>query len=75
MDFSRRRKPTDNAFVEASNGRFRQECLNEDWFPPLDDAQEKIEDWRRYHNGERPHGALGNLAPETFALNTTAVVG
>ena len=26
-------------------------------------------------NGERPHGALGNLAPETFALKTAAIVG
>ena len=41
----------------------------------LADAQEKIEDWRRYYNGERPHGALGNLAPEIFALKTPAVVG
>ena len=29
LDFSRPGKPMDNAFIEAFNGRFRQECLNE----------------------------------------------
>jgi putative transposase len=29
LDFSRPGKPTDNAFIEAFNGRFRAECLNE----------------------------------------------
>ena len=29
LDFSRSGKPTDNAFIEAFNGRFRQGCLNE----------------------------------------------
>lgn len=28
LDFSRPGKPTDNAFIEAFNGRLRQECLN-----------------------------------------------
>ena len=33
LDFSRPGKPTDNAFIEAFNGRtYRQECLNENWF-------------------------------------------
>ena len=27
LDFSRPGKPTDNAFIEAFNGRFRAECL------------------------------------------------
>jgi putative transposase len=32
LDFSRSGKPTDNAFIEAFNGRFRAECLNQHWF-------------------------------------------
>ncbi len=28
LDFSRPRKPTDNAFIESFNGSFRDECLN-----------------------------------------------
>jgi putative transposase len=63
LDFSRRGKPTDNGLIEAFNGRLRQECLNESWFLSLGDAREKVESWRKYYNGERPHGALGNLAP------------
>ena len=63
LDFSRTGKTTDNAFVEALNGRFRQECLNENWLLPLEDATEKAESWRRHYNGERPHSALGNLSP------------
>jgi len=31
VDFSRPGKPTDNAFIEAFNGRFRVECLNAHW--------------------------------------------
>src|SRR5215208_5145848 len=42
LDFSRPGKPTDNAFIEAFNGRFRAECLNAHWFLSLADAQKKI---------------------------------
>ena len=67
LDFSRRGKPTDNAFIESFNGRFRQECLNENWFLSLEDARDKTGIWRDHYNGDRPHGALGNLAPLEFA--------
>ncbi len=63
LDFSRPGKPTDNAFIEAFNGRLRAECLNAHWFLTLADAQEKLEDWRRYYNEDRPHGAIGNKPP------------
>ena len=63
LDFSRPGKPTDNAFIEAFNGRFRAECLNAHWFMSLADAREKVEDWRRYYNEERPHGAIGQKTP------------
>jgi putative transposase len=63
LDFSRPGKPTDNAYAEAFNGRFRAECLNAHWFLTLADAAEKLEDWRRYYNEERPHGAIGNKVP------------
>lgn len=43
LDFSRPGKPTDNAFIEAFNGRFRAECLNAHWFMSLADATEKLE--------------------------------
>src|SRR3954449_8029235 len=66
LDFSRPGKPTDNAYIEAFNGRFRAECLNAHWFLTLADAAEKMEDWRRYYNEERPHGARGQSPPITL---------
>lgn len=66
LDFSRPGKPTDNAYIEAFNGRFRAECLNAHWFLTLDDARSKVEAWRRYYNEERPHGAIGQMTPITL---------
>ena len=67
LDFSRRGKPTDNAFIESFNSRFRQECLNASWFLNLNDARIKIESWRRDYNTARPHSAIGNKTPAEFA--------
>ena len=67
LDFSRPGKPTDNAFIESFNGRVRQECLNENWFLSLEDARQKVEIWRQEYNNERPHSALGQMAPAHFA--------
>jgi putative transposase len=63
LDFSRPGKPTDNAYIEAFNGRFRAECLNAHWFLTLADAAEKLEDWRRYYSEVRPHGVIGHKVP------------
>jgi hypothetical protein len=63
LDFSRPGKPTDNAFIESFNGKFRLECLNAHWFMSLDDARQKYEAWRRDYNEERPPSAIGNKAP------------
>ena len=60
IDVSRPGKPTDNAFIEAFNGKFRAECLNADWFLTLADAAKKLETWRRYYNEKRPHSSIGN---------------
>ena len=67
LDFSRPGKPTDNAFIESFNSRFRQECLNASWFLNLNDAKLKIESWRREYNTARPHSAIGNKTPAEFA--------
>jgi putative transposase len=67
LDFIRPGKPTDNALIEAFSGRFRQKCLNESWFLSLENAGEKVEEWRRHYNLERLHGVLGNLPPVEFA--------
>ena len=38
LDFSRPGEPTDNALMELSNGRLRDECLNTHWFLSLVEA-------------------------------------
>jgi putative transposase len=60
-------KPTQNAHIESFNGKFRDECLNENWFLTLQEAREKIEAWRRDYNQVRPHSGLGYQTPEEFA--------
>lgn len=60
-------KPTQNAFCEAFNARFRDECLNEHLFRDLGHARAVISAWRRYYNTERPHSSLGYLTPAAFA--------
>jgi putative transposase len=67
LDFSRSDKPTDNASLEAFNGRLRAECLSENWFLSLEDARDKVAAWRQEYNRRRPHSAPGNLSPEEFA--------
>ncbi len=73
LDFSRPGKPTDNGLIEAFNGRLRQECLHERWFLSREDAREKVETWRQEYNRERPHGALGHMAPLEFASKVVMV--
>jgi len=46
LDFSRPGKPTDDAFIEAFNCELRGECLNLEWFLSLQDACEKLEEYR-----------------------------
>jgi putative transposase len=76
LDFSRPGKPTDNAYIESFNARFRLECLNEHWFMSLEDAREKTEQWRHDYNQNRPHSSLGNVPPEEYAtLNEATKTG
>ena len=60
-------KPNQNAYIESFNGRLRDECLNEHWFPNLLQARSVIETWRREYNGERPKKALGGMTPYAYA--------
>ncbi len=71
LDFIRPGKPNENAFIESFNGKFRDECLNENWFLSLEDARRTIEEWRIDYNENRPHSSLGDLTPKEFAAQTT----
>ena len=65
-------RPMENGYVESFNGRFRDECLNENWFTDLADARAKIALWKQDYNQARPHSALGYRTPEEFAQAATA---
>jgi len=60
-------KPTQNAYIESFNGRFREECLNLHWFSTLEEAQAIIEEWRVDYNEARPHSSLRYQTPAAFA--------
>ncbi|WP_410174017.1 IS3 family transposase [Microbulbifer thermotolerans] len=60
-------RPTQNGYIESSNGKFRDECLNEHWFRDLVHARELISPWRQDYNEQRPHSSLGYQTPAEFA--------
>jgi putative transposase len=66
LEFSRPGKPTDNAFAESFNGRFRDECLNQHWFASVEEVRQTVEAWRIEYNTERPHRALGQQTPAAW---------
>ena len=72
LDFSRPGTPTDNAYIESFNGSFRAECLNAHWFMSLDDAREKLEEWRVDYNEVRPHSSIGNNTPISLMKSSGA---
>ena len=75
LDFSRPGKPMDNGYIESFNGRFREECLNANWFLSLKDAEDKIGSWREEHNVSRPHMSLGYMSPSEFASLSRDIPG
>lgn len=69
LSFIQPGKPQQNAFIESFNGKFRDECLNEQLFHDMTDAQSKIEAWRIDYNENRPHRSLNQRTPAEFARN------
>jgi len=65
-------KPVQNAFIESFNGKFRDECLNQNWHTSLEDARRIIETWRVDYNTVRPHSSLGYQTPEEYAAQVAA---
>ena len=59
-------KPWQNGTDESFNGKFRDECLNVEWFRTRPEATIVIEQWRRHYNDVRPHSSLGYLTPQEF---------
>lgn len=59
-------KPTQNGFVESFKERFRDLCLNQNYFTSLDDARSIIDRWRDHYNRVKPHSSLGYQPPVLF---------
>ncbi len=59
IEFSRPGKPTDNGHIESFNGKFREECLNQNVFLSLHDARRTVEAWRQDYNQRRPAQLIG----------------
>ena len=66
-------RPMQNGHVESFHGKLRDECLNASWFGNLWDARRKIAAWKKEYNEERPHSALGYVAPREFARRMAAL--
>jgi putative transposase len=73
LNFIRPGKPIENAFAESFNGRFRDECLNTNWFITLKHAREIIEEWRRDYNDVRPHSSLNDRTPKEYSDAATGL--
>ncbi|MBD3333756.1 transposase [candidate division GN15 bacterium] len=67
LDFTRPGRPVENAYIESSNGRLRDECLNTELFLTLDDTRTKLAKWKRDYNKVRPHTSLDDVPPSEFA--------
>jgi len=65
--FIRPGRPVENGFIESFNGRLRDECLNVEWFNSLHDARQTLARWRDHYNRQRPHSALADRTPASFA--------
>jgi putative transposase len=60
-------KPMQNGYIESFNGKFRDECLNEQWFQTLSQARAAIAIWRKDYNEVRPHSSCRRIPPARFA--------
>jgi putative transposase len=56
-----------NGYIESFNGKFRDDCLNKQWFQSLPQARDCIAEWRKDYNEVRPYSSLGRVPPSKFA--------
>lgn len=65
-------KPWENGTNESFNGKFRDECLNMEWFTNRREAKVIIETWRQEYNDVRPHSSIGDMTPTAFRRRMTS---
>jgi len=64
-------QPWKNGFIESFHDKFRDECLQREWFQSLLEAQVVIETWRLHYNTQRPHSSLAYQTPAAFVAQHT----
>jgi putative transposase len=60
--------PWQNGYIESFNGKFRDECLNQEIFLSKTEAQVVVDWWRQVYNSERPHQSLKGRTPSEARL-------
>jgi putative transposase len=60
-------RPWQNGYIDSFHSRFRDECLNREWFQSGLEAAQVIEAWRQQYNTKRPHSSLGYRTPAQVA--------
>ena len=65
-------KPWQNGLDESFNGKFRDECLNMEWFRSRAEARVIIEAWRQQYNHVRPHSSLNYMTPNEYVNSLPA---
>lgn len=66
LDYITPGRPMENGYIESFNGKFREECLNQNWFQNIAEASIIVEQWRKDYNNDRPHSSLGYLTPKEY---------
>lgn len=66
LDYITPGRPMENGYIESFNGKFREECLNQNWFQNISEASIIVEQWREDYNNNRPHSSLGYLTPKEY---------
>ena len=66
--------PWQNGYIESFNGKFRDECLNQELFYSRGEAQVIADQYRESYNRERPHSSLEFQTPMEFACAAKALI-
>jgi transposase InsO family protein len=68
-------KPWQNGVGESFHNRFRDECLDREWFHTPQEARVLIEQYRRQYNETRPHSSLGYRTPAEVGARRAPIPG
>ena len=66
-------KPAQNGFIERFNRTYREDILDMYIFENIAEVASVTKDWLHFYNHERPHEALGNMTPISFAKRSNSL--